>query len=144
MRANALWLRACFEEGDFSHKSGDSLSTELLAECGSNIIANAQKQYNIRSGMWEIVLAGGNAKIKNLPERLENELMANAHHINKEQIGVSIASGDSANAVWLGGSVLANLDDFGESHWVSAGSFLENPRESLAAKCQFLVSNDTN
>lgn len=129
-------------KGSFLPAGGDSFSVEPLQNAVVTSITTAQTKYKIREGWWgNIVLSGGNAKIRNLRERLDNELKSNVQLSRTESICISEAQGDSANAVWLGGSVLAKLDGFGQDHWVSTTSFRENPREALGAKCQFLVAN---
>lgn len=134
-------------EGLFRRKGSfllpETTSMEPLQNAVMTSIATAQEKYEIGDGWWgNIALSGGNAKIRNLRERLENELKANVQLSRKETIRISSTPGDSANAVWLGGSVLAKLDGFGQDHWISTESFAENRKESLSTKCQFLVKNN--
>ena len=134
-------------EGLFRRKGSflphGTISMEPLQNGVITSIATAQTKYKIGDGWWDnIVLSGGNAKIKNLRDRLDNELKANAQLPRKEVITISSMPGDSANAVWLGGSVLAKLDGFGQDHWISTTSFADNRKEALSDRCQFLVTTN--
>jgi len=74
-----------------------------------------------------IILCGGNAQFRGMPERLESEinaLLGHAHNgSSKPQVTGTRDTGCGTSLPWLGGSILTSLSTF-ESMWI--------PRESDA------------
>ncbi|GBG64754.1 hypothetical protein CBR_g46712 [Chara braunii] len=81
-----------------------------------------------------ILLAGGNAVMTQMKERLEKELMEEAPQAARVKV---ISSGNNIErrfSVWIGGSILASLGSF-QQMWMSKPEYEENGPSFVHRKC---------
>lgn len=87
---------------------------------------------DIRADLYKsIVLTGGTTMIKNLPERVSKEVGALAQPSMKFEI---IATAGRRNSVWLGGSILASLDEFPQM-CIEKSEYKEEGASIIHRKC---------
>lgn len=81
-----------------------------------------------------VLLAGGNAGIQQIKERLEKELLEEAPQAARVKV---LASGNSTErrfSVWIGGSILASLGSF-QQMWLSKLEYEEHGAAYVHRKC---------
>jgi actin-related protein len=70
-----------------------------------------------------VVLCGGNSHMPGLQQRLKAELKAVVPFSIAASVDVTVARGGD-DAVWIGGSILAQLSGF-QNHWITASEYTE-------------------
>ena len=90
---------------------------EPLQQMIVSSIAAVSERTNASEFWGNLVVAGGNSKLTHFKERLRSELESIEMSLGSEgKLKLEESSGDAAEAVWLGGSVLSSTD-FG-NHWL--------------------------
>ena len=107
-------------EGLFRRRGGLVAGEEIVEPLQQMIVSSiaAVSERTNASEFWgNLVVAGGNSKLTHFKERLLSELESIEMNLGSEgKLKLEEPSGDAAEAVWLGGSVLSSTD-FG-NHWL--------------------------
>ena len=107
-------------EGLFRRRGGLIAGEEIVEPLQQMIlssIAAVSEGANVSEFWSNLVVAGGNSKLNNFKERLLSELESMETSLDmKDKLKLESPSGDAAEAVWLGGSVLSSLGF--DDHWL--------------------------
>jgi actin-related protein len=91
-----------------------------------NIVLDSIKSCSLelrKNLLSNVVICGGNSHIPGLAQRLKYELKQNVPFSISSNVDVTLARGGD-DAVWIGGSILANLSVF-QDHWITSAEYLE-------------------
>ena len=99
---------------DFFRRRGGLIAGEEVVEPLQQMIlssiAAVSEGANVSEFWSNLVVAGGNSKLNNFKERLLSELESMETGLDmKDKLKLESPSGDAAEAVWLGRSVLSSL-----------------------------------
>jgi len=87
---------------------------------------------DIRRDLYgNILLSGGTTMLRQLPERIQKEVVALAPPQMKVKV---VAPPERKHSVWMGGSVLASLDTF-QSLWISQEEYRESGPGIIHQRC---------
>lgn len=87
---------------------------------------------DIRRDLYvSVILAGGNAMVKNMEERLQRQIPDIAPQNVKVKV---LHSADVKTSAWVGGSILSSLGSF-QQMWMSRQEYQEHGAIMIERKC---------